>query len=123
VLIEGSSTSEEVIAQVYDYAQGAERTLVVLDSHHTKDHVARELELYSPIVSKDSYLVVFDTVLERMPPDAIGNREWGHGNNPWNAVEEFLSGNDRFVVDRMIDAKLIVSVAPSGYLRCVRDAE
>jgi cephalosporin hydroxylase len=123
VLIEGSSTSEEVIAQVYDYAQRAERILVVLDSHHTKDHVARELELYSPIVSKDSYLVVFDTVLERMPPDAIGDREWGHGNNPWNAVEDFLSHNDRFVVDHMIDAKLIVSVAPSGYLKCVRDAD
>lgn len=120
VLIEGSSVSEEVVEQVRAQAHDAHGTLVVLDSHHTKDHVARELELYSPLVTNGSYLVVFDTVIEHMAPEALAHREWGKGNTPLNAVDDFLETTDRFVVDKSIDAKLLISVAPSGYLQCVR---
>ena len=121
VLIEGSSVSEDVAEQVRAHARGARRTMVVLDSHHTRDHVRRELELYSPLVGKGSYVVVFDTVIEHMAPDAVADREWGKGNSPLNAVEDFLETTDRFVVDRAMDAKLLISVAPSGYLECVED--
>jgi cephalosporin hydroxylase len=95
--------------------------LVVLDSNHTHEHVLRELELYSPLVTRDSYLVVFDTVVEEMPADCFPNRPWGPGNNPMTAVRTFLAGNSRFVIDEEMSGKLLLSVAPDGYLKCVRD--
>lgn len=123
MLIEGSSVDEGVVDQVRSHVAGARRTMVVLDSHHTKDHVARELDCYAPFVEEGSYLVVSDTVVEDMPPESVAGREWGKGNSPFNAVEEFLETNDRFEIDRSIDAKLLISVSPSGYLRCVRDTD
>lgn len=68
-MIEGSSIDNQIVKQVYDFAQGKSRVLVVLDSNHTHDHVLKELELYSPLVTIFSYLVVFDTVVEDMPED------------------------------------------------------
>jgi cephalosporin hydroxylase len=81
----------------------------------------KELELYSPLVTKDSYLVVFDTVVEDMPEDFFPDRPWGKGNNPKTAVWEFLKTNKRFEIDKNIEAKLLITVAPDGYLKCVDD--
>lgn len=120
-MIQASSTDEETVRKVYRVAKGTNKVLVVLDSDHTHQHVLKELHLYSPLVSKDSYLVVFDTVVEDMPEDFFSNRPWGRGNNPRTAVREFLKTNDRFVVDREIEDKLLVTTAPGGYLRCVKD--
>jgi cephalosporin hydroxylase len=120
-LIEGSSINPKVAASVQAYANRASCVLVVLDSLHTHAHVAKELELYSPLVTRGSYLVVFDTVVEFMPKDFFPDRPWGPGNNPYTAVREFLKSNDRFVVDEEYDAKLLISVAPGGYLKCVKD--
>lgn len=120
-MIEGSSIDEEIATQVYDLAKGKSRILLVLDSNHTHDHVLKELELYSPLVTKDSYLVVFDTVVEDMPEDFFPDRPWGKGNNPKTAVWEFLKTNKRFEVDKDIEAKLLITVAPDGYLKCLED--
>lgn len=120
-MIEGSSTDEEVIIQVLEFAKGKDRVLVALDSNHTHDHVLQELELYSPLVREGSYLVVFDTIIEDMPEDSFPDRPWGKGNNPKTAVMEFLRRNDRFVIDEEIGSKLLITVAPDGYLRCVKD--
>jgi len=120
-LLEGSSVSESVCRQVGAFAEGRKRVLVVLDSHHTHAHVLRELELYSPLVTKGSYLVVFDTIVEDMPEDAFPDRPWGRGNNPHTAVQEFLQTNTRFAIDADMDAKLLISVAPKGYLKCIQD--
>lgn len=120
-MIEGSSIDEEIAKQVFDFAKGNSRVLVVLDSNHTHDHVLKELELYSPLVTKDSYLVVFDTVVEDMPEDFFPDRPWGKGNNPKTAVWEFLKTNKRFEIDKDIEAKLLITVAPDGYLKCVED--
>jgi cephalosporin hydroxylase len=120
-MIEGSSTDEEVVRQVYEFAKGKEPALVVLDSNHTHVHVLRELELYSPLVTKGSYLVVFDTVVEDMPEDFFPDRPWGKGNNPKTAVWEFLKTNERFEIDKEIGNKLLITVAPDGYLKCVKD--
>ncbi len=120
-MLEGSSTDESIIAKVKDIASACKSVLVVLDSNHTHDHVLRELELYSPFVSKDSYLVVFDTVVDDMPADFFPDRPWGKGNNPKTAVHEFLGQNDRFEIDRRIQDKLLITVAPEGYLKCIRD--
>jgi cephalosporin hydroxylase len=94
---------------------------VALDSLHTHDHVLEELRSYSPLVTKDSYLVVFDTIIEDLPADMCEHRPWGKGNNPKTAVLEFLSSNDRFTIDREIESKLLVTVAPGGYLKCIKD--
>lgn len=118
-LIQGSSVDEATVGAVRDEVKGARRIMVVLDSMHTADHVLRELELYSPFVTQGCYLIVFDTVIEFMPPETVSNRPWGKGNSPYNAVQQFLETNNRFRVDRTIDAKLQISVAPRGYLECV----
>ena len=120
-LIEGSSIDQATVDAVRDQVQGATRIMVVLDSMHTADHVLRELELYSPFVTMGCYLTVFDTVIEFMPPDTVADRPWGKGNSPYNAVQKFLETNRRFRVDRTIDAKLQISVAPGGYLECIAD--
>ncbi len=120
-LIEGSSVSEDVAARVRDLARGRRAVMVMLDSDHTHDHVLRELQLYSPLVTKNSYLVVFDTAIDDVPADCFPDRPWGPGNNPKTAVREFLETNDRFQPDRGIESRLLFSTAPSGYLKCVRD--
>lgn len=119
-LVEGSSIDEKTAQKVYALARGRKRVLVVLDSNHTHEHVARELELYSPLVKKGGYLLVFDTVIERMPAGYFANRPWDRGNNPMTAVRQFLRRNSRFVEDREM-RKLLISAAPGGYLLCVRD--
>ncbi|HSZ83281.1 MAG TPA: cephalosporin hydroxylase family protein [Polyangia bacterium] len=120
-LIEGSSTDDKVVADVFRRAAKAERIVVFLDSNHTHEHVRRELELYSPLVRKGSYLVVFDTVIEEMPDAAFSDRPWARGDNPMTAVREFLKLNPRFSVDEEFEQRLPFSVAPSGYLRCTAD--
>lgn len=120
-LVEGSSVDREVIDTVYKMAGDRKPILVVLDSNHTREHVLRELEAYSPLVTRESYLVVFDTVIEEMPEDFFPDRPWGKGDNPKTAVREFLRSTDRFTVDEEYDGKLLITVAPGGYLRCVKD--
>ena len=120
-MIEGSSIAKDVVSQVYDFAKGKAPILVILDSMHTHAHVWEELKAFSPLVTKDSYLVIFDTVVEDMPDDFFQDRPWGKGNNPKTAVWEFLKSNDRFEIDKDIDGKLLITVAPDGYLKCVKD--
>jgi cephalosporin hydroxylase len=118
-VVEGSSTDVDVVAQVSELVEELAPVMVVLDSNHAHEHVLRELELYSPLVEPGSYLCVMDTIVERMPPELSSGRPWGPGDNPATAVEAFLETNLRFEVDRELDAKLLISVAPGGYLRCV----
>jgi cephalosporin hydroxylase len=121
LLLEGSSVDEHVVQKTYEIARDKKHVIVVLDSNHTHAHVLRELELYSPLVKRGSYIVVLDTVVEQMPANAFNNRPWGPGNSPATAVKAFLAGNSRFVVDEEMDSKLLISTAPGGYLRCVND--
>lgn len=118
-LIEGNAASDDVAARATGMVNG--RVLVILDSNHTHKHVLRELQLYSPLVKADGYLVVFDTSIEEAPDELFNDKPWGRGNNPMTAVREFLEGNPRFEVDTDIEARLQITVAPSGWLRCVAD--
>lgn len=120
-MIEGSSIDDAIVKQVYDFSARKKRILVLLDSNHTHEHVLRELQLYSPLVKKDSYVVVFDTIVEDMPDQLFTDRPWGKGNNPKTAVREFMRTNDRFAIDKEIENKLLITVAPDGYLKCVKD--
>ncbi|MBX2853308.1 MAG: cephalosporin hydroxylase family protein [Phycisphaeraceae bacterium] len=120
-MIEGSSIDQSVADQVKAAAQDRERVMVVLDSNHTHEHVLRELDLYSPLVTKGCYLLVFDSLIEDLAPDLFKDRPWGPGNNPKTAAWEFLKSNDRFVIDQDVEQRLLLTVAPDGYLRCVKD--
>lgn len=119
-LVEGSSVADETVRAVRRAAEG-KRALVILDSNHTEEHVLRELELYSPLVRAGSYLVVMDTIIADLPADYFPDRPWTKTANPRSAVRKFLAGNGRFVVDEEYDAKLLVTAAPGGYLKCVKD--
>jgi cephalosporin hydroxylase len=119
-MIEGSSISDEVAEQVRSLVEGKERVLVILDSNHTHEHVAKELDLYSPLVTPGSYCIVFDTVIEDMPENSFADRPWDRGDNPKTAVWEFLKKHDEFQIDREIEDKLLISVAPDGYLKRVK---
>ncbi len=118
-MIEGSSIAPEIVDQVQLIASNYRRILVCLDANHTHDHVMAELEAYAPLVSRGSYCVVFDTVIEDMPADMFPDRPWGPGDNPKTAVWEYLKTHPEFEVDTGIQNKLLITVAPDGYLRRV----
>jgi cephalosporin hydroxylase len=120
-LLEGSSVDPTIVRSAFERAGTDKRVMIVLDSYHTHDHVLRELELYAPMVKTGSYLVIFDTVIEVMPADAFPDRPWGPGDNPHTAVQAFLQRNDRFEIDAELERKLLISSAPGGYLRCIKD--
>jgi cephalosporin hydroxylase len=120
-MIEGSSIDISIANKVYDIARNKKRILLCLDSNHTHDHVLAELNLYARLVTKGSYCVVFDTIVEYLPKDyMIGGRPWNPGNNPKTAVDAFLNVNSDFQVDTSIDNKLLIGVAPGGYLKKIR---
>ncbi len=119
-LVQGSSVDPDIVRQVEDRVACLSRTarvLVCLDSNHTHDHVLAELEACGPLVTSGSYCVVFDTAIEGMPAGSFPNRPWDKGNSPKTAVLAFLRNHPEFEVDVSINHKLLVSVAPDGYLR------
>ncbi|MGO4915877.1 cephalosporin hydroxylase family protein [Pseudogemmobacter sp. W21_MBD1_M6] len=116
-MIQGSSIDPSIVSQVKDFAKGYERVLVFLDSNHTHDHVLEELRAYAPLTSKGSYCVVFDTIIEDVGEEMYPDRPWGPGDNPKTAVHAFLKENGDFEIDRQIDLKILISVAPNGFLR------
>ena len=130
-MIQGSSIAPEVIAQVQQIAKGHQRVLVILDSNHTHDHVLAELEAYAPLTSPGSYCIVFDTVVEDLPDAMFPDRPWGKGNNPKTATWEYLRRLEKdgrtaadgkplaFEIDGALENKLLITVAPDGYLRRV----
>jgi len=119
-MIEGSSIDPMVVEQVRSAAEAATTVMVSLDSNHTHDHVWAELEAYADLTTVGSYCVVFDTVVEDMDSSMFHDRPWGPGNSPKSAVYEFLQDTNKFVIDESIDAKLLISVAPNGYLKRIK---
>lgn len=121
-MVQGSSIAPEIIAQVKAKAVNKKRILISLDSNHTHDHVLAELQAYAPLTSVGSYCVVFDTVIEDMPAEMFSDRPWGPGDNPKTALRIYLEGHPEFEIDRQINNKLLISVAPDGYLKRMSDA-
>ena len=119
-MLEGSSTSGQIVEQVKEIAKDYQTILVCLDSNHTHEHVLAELEAYAPLVTKNSYCVVFDTIVDDMPDDMYPNRPWGKSNNPKTAVREYIKNHSEFVIDKEIPHKLLITVAPDGYLKRVK---
>jgi len=116
-MVEGSSVAPDIIEQVKQIASGYECIMVCLDSNHTHEHVLAELEAYAPLTSIGSYCVVFDTVIEDLPAEMFPDRPWGPGDNPKTAVREYLKTHEEFRIDKQIQHKLLITVAPDGYLK------
>lgn len=120
-MVSGSSIDHEVFDRVRNSANQHETVMVLLDSNHSHAHVQAELELYAPLVSVGSYCIVYDTVVEFMAPDSFPNRPWNVGDNPYTATLDFLARHSEFVVDHEISDRLMLTVAPSGYLKRVTE--
>ncbi len=118
--IQGSSIAPDIMDQVRKIAAGYSRILISLDSNHTHEHVLEELKLYAPLTSVGSYCVVFDTVVEDLPKELAGDRPWGPGDNPKTAVFEYLKTHPEFEIDKSIENKLLITVAPDGFLKRLR---
>ena len=119
-MIEGSSVAPQVVAAIRAHTVGKKTVLVCLDSNHTHDHVLAELAAYAPMTTVGSYCVVFDTVVEELPKELSFARPWGPGDNPMTAARAYLARHPEFEIDRRFDARLLIGVAPQGYLRRVR---
>ena len=119
-MIQGSSIATDIIAQVHAIAANYSRVLVCFDSNHTHEHVLSELQAYGHLTSVGSYCVVFDTIIEDMPADMFPDRPWEPGNNPKTAVWEYLKSHPEFEIDKSIQQKLLITVAPDGYLKRVK---
>lgn len=118
-MIQGSSVAPDVIKEVHRRAKGYERILVCLDSNHTHEHVLAELNTYASLTSVGSYCVVFDTLIDDMPAEMFPDRSWGLGDNPKTAVWEYLKSHPEFEIDKDIQNKLLITVAPDGFLKRV----
>lgn len=120
-MLEGSSVDEKIVQQISDYAKNFKKVMVVLDSNHSHEHVYRELELYTPLVSMDSYILLPDTFVEFFPKGYVTDRPWDVGNNPYTAMEAFLKTTDQFVKDENVTNKLLITEAfGGGYLKRVK---
>ena len=114
------SIEPNIIEQVKQFAKNYNRILVCLDSNHTHEHVMKELEAYAMLTSVGSYCVVFDTIVEDMPADTFPDRPWSLGNNPKTAVWQFLKTHFEFEIDKNFQNKLLITVAPDGYLKRIK---
>ncbi len=119
-MIQGSSIEEKIIYQVQEIAKQYSKILICLDSNHTHEHALAELNAYAPLTSEGSYCVVFDTIIDDLPNDMFPDRPWGKGNNPKTAVWEYLKNHPEFEIDKTIQNKLLITVAPDGYLKRIK---
>jgi cephalosporin hydroxylase len=123
-LIEGSSVAEDIVAKVRATVAASERTLVLLDSNHSADHVYAELLAYAPLVTPGSYIVATDGIMDLVQDVPRAGENWGE-DNPITAVKRFLqteAGQD-FTLEQppwpFNESELRANVThwPSAYLR------
>jgi len=119
-LMQGSSIEPTLVGAVRAKLKPEDRVMVVLDSNHTHEHVLNELRAYGPVVTEGQYLVVADTIVENIPGQDHRIRPWQKGNNPMTALQAYLAETDRFEIDAEIDAKILMTSSPNGYLKCIK---
>ena len=116
-LIEGSSLDRSVVEQVKKMVKDEDRVLVIFDSNHSYEHVMQEMNLYSSLVSLDSYMVVMDGIQEMLWDNPSGKEQWRH-DNPLRAIREFLQKNPGWEADTHYN-RLHITYIPKGFLRRV----
>jgi cephalosporin hydroxylase len=125
-LIEGDSASPAVVAQVRKRIRPGDEVLVILDSNHTKAHVAAELEAYAPLVTPGSYLVATDGSMEFLADVPRGKPEWTW-DNPKAAAAEFAARRPDFRLEEPAwkfnegQVRERVTHWPGAYLRRLED--
>ena len=123
VLIEGGSVDEDTLASVRAQIPKGARVMVVLDSDHSREHVLSECRAYGQMVTEGCYLVVADTLVGHITEDKAPTKRskiWFKGDEPLSALNDYLAENDRFLVDPVLNGKLVLSSSPGGYLQCVK---
>ncbi len=94
-LLEGDSVAPSMTADVRARIAPGECVLVILDSNHTKAHVAAELEAYAPLVTRGSWIIATDGIIRDLHDTPHGESEWTH-DHPAAAAEEFLARHPEF---------------------------
>lgn len=118
-LIKGSSTDRNTINEIKKFTQN-KKVLVILDSDHTEKHVYNELEIYSKLVNKNSYIIVCDTIINYIRPNKERKRDWGKKNNPLTAIQKFLKDNKEYKYSKNLNQKLLISCNISGFIQRVK---
>ena len=127
-VLKNSSTDEKVINQLKKLSKN-KKVLVILDSDHSHKHVLNELNLYSNLVSKNSYLVCTDTIIEEMPKGFFlkdwqtkraSKRNFDKGNSPLTAIKSFIMNNNNFKLVNKWHYKAMVTESPFGFLKKIR---
>lgn len=116
-LYSGSSTSDSSIIWVKEHVKETDTVMVILDSHHTHQHVMDELEIYSALVTPGDYLIVCDTSVKFLADATDRVRPWTNDDNPNSALEVFIQSNQDFIRDESTNSKLLTTFHPGGYLR------
>ncbi len=122
--IQGSSVDKNIFKKVKSFSKKYKKKIVILDSNHTHDHVLKELNFYSKLVSKNLYIVVFDTTVNIFEKKKISKlkksyrfKEWGKNNNPMTATLEFLKKNKNFKIDKSLNYKSFCTSTFNGFLK------
>ena len=98
-LVEGDSAAPATVDRVRSMIRPEDRVLVILDSCHTKEHVLKELEVYYPLVSKGSYIVATDGVMQWVSETARAQKDWTW-NNPTEAAKDFEKAHPEFKIEQ-----------------------
>lgn len=98
-MIEGSSTDPEIVKQVKSLVEPGEKVLIILDSNHTKQHVADELIAYHDLVTSGSYIVATDGIMYDLHDVPRGAADWDW-NHPTAAAKEFATSHPDFVIEQ-----------------------
>jgi len=119
-MLQGSSIEKKIVDQVYQIAKNYKKIMICLDSNHTHSHVLKELESYAPLTSIGCYCIVFDTIVEDVPKNTFPDRPWKPGDNPKTAVWNYIKNHPEFEIDKNLQNKLMITVAPDGYLKRIK---
>jgi cephalosporin hydroxylase len=118
-LIEGSSIELSTINKIKKISKN-KKILVILDSDHTEKHVYSELEIYSKLVNKKSYIIVCDTIINYIKPNKERKRDWGKKNNPLKAIQRFLKNHKEYQYSKNFNQKLLISCNFNGFIQKVK---
>jgi cephalosporin hydroxylase len=118
IIIKGDSSSQEVFKKVKTKIPQNSKVLVVLDSNHTREHVLKELNLFSSLVSRNSYIVVEDTIMPEVASYKQA-KDYYKNDNAKQAVDIFLKNNKNFIADKARE-KLGFTYFPGGFLKRIK---
>lgn len=109
--ISGTTQSTVIANVVYDQIKPQDVVFVSLDAGHHVDQVYKELELYSPLVTPGSYIVVEDSNIDVTIKTGY--------TGPGEAIKMFLEHNKEFTPDSRCE-RFGVTYNPGGWLKRIK---